>query len=99
MTILFNLLLAGCLLWLVASVWRISPSWAVATLLCWPLAAVPMVSHWDDEDHDLRKPYFATLFVGLVWAWLFYASLTGMAEDWQPREQGLLLQGLTTLLA
>ena len=81
MAILFHVALLLCLLWLVGSVWRISPGWAIVTLLFWPLAIVPMMNHWGDDELDVRKPFFATLVISVISGWLWFQSLSEIHEE------------------
>jgi uncharacterized membrane-anchored protein len=82
---------AGCWLWLLVRVFSASGFLAGAlTFICWPVAIIDTIKHWNDPPNSVARPFFATL---LAFAALYTFALRGAAAFLAEHEAMLAKSG------
>lgn len=75
-----------CVLWMVARIWKSSPGLAAVSFFVFPVAIIPLIQNWGDEETDIKVPFFLALASSMYTMY----SLMSFARA-QPEEQESLL--------
>jgi 4-amino-4-deoxy-L-arabinose transferase-like glycosyltransferase len=86
MFIITSLLTMLFVLWTVARIWKSSPPLAAVSFLVFPVAIVPLIQNWGDEETDIKVPFFLAL---ASWAYTVYSLLSYVRAE--PEEQEVFL--------
>lgn len=62
----FLLVLFVLNLWVVVRIWKRSPLLAILSFFFWPVSIIALITHWGDEESDIRVPFFLSLAVGVL---------------------------------
>ena len=50
-----------CLIWMAARIWKSSPGLAAVSFFVFPVAIIPLIQNWGDEETDIKVPFFLVL--------------------------------------
>lgn len=69
LVLLFALAMIGSYIWLLVRIWKISIIGAILTFLFWPVSIYFLVTFWNDEESNIKAPFFGNLILcgGIVW--------------------------------
>lgn len=68
--VVLSLVLLVISIWMCVRIWRRSPLLAIGAFLLWPLSIVALILYWGDKDSDVRVPFFLSLVVTLLLAFM-----------------------------
>lgn len=75
-----------CLFWMATRIWKTSPALATVSFFVLPVAIIPLIQNWGDEETDIRLPFFLALGSA---AYTMY-SILSFARDMQEEKEALL---------
>jgi hypothetical protein len=80
-------------IWLLVRIWKSSPLIAIISFFFFPASIISLVQNWDDEELDVRVPFFATCgaYLALV---LVATKMMSKIEEMESA-----LQGVSRLMA
>ena len=89
MFIVTNFLSFLFIVWMCLKIWRVNAVLAIASFFIFPVAIIPLVQNWGDEENDIRVPFFLAL------ACAAYSTYSFMSYFGPEEREGLLqvLQG------
>lgn len=50
-----------CFIWMAARIWKSSPGLAAVSFFVFPVALIPLIQNWGDEETDIKVPFFLVL--------------------------------------
>jgi len=71
------------IIWMVARIWKSSPALAAVSFLVFPVAIIPLVQNWGDEETDIKVPFFLAL---ASWGYTIYSFLSFVRPDTEEQE-------------
>jgi hypothetical protein len=77
-------------LWVVAKIWPVSKVYSFIAFMFFPAAIFFMLSHWGDEEHDIKVPFIITLIASII---VIYQVDKLEAEDGDDEEESWLYDG------
>ena len=75
-----------CLIWMASRIWKSSPGLAVASFFILPIAIIPLLQNWGDEETDIKVPFFLAL-AGTIYN---IYSLMSLSKELQEQQQSFL---------
>lgn len=64
----YYLLIFVMVIWMAIKIGRDSTGMGIATLVCWPIAVIPLITNWGRRDSDIRLQFVVVLVAsGLLW--------------------------------
>jgi thiol:disulfide interchange protein len=78
LVLLFALVIVASYIWLLIRIGKISIIGAILTFLFWPVSIYFLVTFWNDEESNIKAPFFINFILcgGIVWL----AMVAGKAE-------------------
>jgi hypothetical protein len=63
--------------------WKSSPAMAAATFLVFPVAVIPLIRNWNDDESDIKVPFFLALasVAYTVYSLMSYAGMQQEEQD------------------
>jgi hypothetical protein len=67
-------------IYMLVRTWKSSVLLAILSLLFWPLIIVALIKNWNDEESDIKVPFFLWVGVSLFMVW-FISRASKAAEE------------------
>lgn len=68
-------------LWMVVRIWKRSPLLAILSFFFWPVAIIALFKNWGDEDADIRIPFFLSVLVAGLMAYMAVRTVEKGAQE------------------
>jgi hypothetical protein len=67
-------------IYMLVRTWKSSVLLAVLSFLFWPLIIVALIKNWNDEESDIKVPFFLWIVVSLFMVW-FISRASKAAQE------------------
>lgn len=87
--ILASLVSVVLFFWMLAKTWKSSVLLAILSFFFWPVLIVALVKNWNDEESDIKVPFFAWV-VTIIFMVIFASRVAREVEQQQESLLGVM---------
>ncbi len=78
-----SLLSLLAIIWMMVKIWPNNALLSILTFFFWPIATIPLVQYWNDEQNSIKIPYLIMVLVSAFIGYQYYQLISGLSDEWE----------------